>query len=114
MRAPENASPRVLVVGVSTRAAAESAARAGYAVTALDAFADADQHPAVRALSLPRDFGVPFSARAAARAARTIDYDAVAYLSSFENHPAAVRALAERGTLWGNAPETLARYGIRP
>ena len=100
---------RVLVVGVSTRAAAESAARAGFAVTSLDAFADADQHPAVRALSLPRDFGAPFTARAAARAARTIEYDAVAYLSSFENHPAAVRDLAARGALWGNDAGTLAR-----
>ena len=100
---------RVLVVGVSTRAAAESAARAGFDVTALDAFADADQHPAVRALSLPREFGTPFTARAAVRAARTLRYDAVAYLSSFENHASAVRALAERGALWGNDGGTLER-----
>lgn len=100
---------RLLVAGVSTRAAAESAARAGFAVTALDAFADRDQHPAVRALSLPRDFGARFSARAAARAAGSVTADAVAYLSSFENHPAAVRALAAGRALWGNAPAVLAR-----
>ena len=100
---------RVLLVGVSTRAAAESAARAGFSVTALDAFADADQHQAVRALSLRRDFGARFSPRAAVRAARTLDYDVVAYLSSFENHPDAVRALAERGALWGNDAAALAR-----
>ena len=52
----------VLIVGVSTRAAAESAARAGFDVIALDAYADLDQHPSVRALSLPRDFGTAFSA----------------------------------------------------
>lgn len=103
------AARRVLVVGVSTRAAAESAARAGFGVTALDAFADADQHPAVRALALPRDFGVPWSARGATRAARSIEYDAVAYLSNLDNHPAAVRALAERGALWGNDAATLER-----
>lgn len=102
--------PRVLLAGVSTRAAAESAARAGYAVIALDAFADADQHPAVHALSLRRDFGVDrFTPRAAARAARRLDCDAVAYLSSFENHPRAVHALAAGRTLWGNGPETLSR-----
>jgi predicted ATP-grasp superfamily ATP-dependent carboligase len=96
---------RVLVAGVSTRAAAESAARAGFVVTAIDAFGDLDQHPSVRALSLGRSF----TARAAARAARSIEYDAVVYLSSFENHPQAVSALAAGRALWGNAPEVLRR-----
>lgn len=100
---------RVLVVGYSTRAAAESAARAGLAVTALDAFDDLDRHPAVRGLSMPRDFGAPFGARAAARAARGIGGEAVVYLSPFENHPASVRALGRGRALWGNAPEVLAR-----
>ncbi len=97
----------MLIAGVSTRAAAESAARAGYAVTAIDAYADLDQHPSVRGLSLPRDFGAPVTAGAAARAARTIDCDAVAYVSSFENHPRAVSALAAGRALWGNPPEVL-------
>lgn len=100
---------RVLIAGVSTRAAAESARRAGYEVTSLDAFADLDQAVGVRALSLPRDFGVPFSAAAAARAARDIECDAVAYLSSFENHPDAVRALAAGRVLLGNPPAVLRR-----
>src|SRR5947199_4731047 len=95
---------RVLVAGVSTRAAAESAARAGFVVTAIDAFGDLDQHASVRSLSLQRDFGMPFSAQAAARAARTIECDAVAYLSSFENHPKAVSMLAAGRALWGNEP----------
>ncbi len=73
---------RLLLAGVSTRAAAESAARAGFTVTALDAFADVDQHPDVRALSMARDFGVRFTSPAAARAARAIESDAVAYLVS--------------------------------
>ena len=100
---------RVLIAGVSTRAMAESAARAGYQVTALDAFGDLDQHPGVRALSLPRDFGVAFSASAAAEAAAAIEYDAVAYLSPFENHAAAVRRLTQRATLWGNSSAVLRR-----
>ena len=100
---------RVLIAGVSTRAMAESAARAGYAVTALDAFGDLDQHAGVRALSLPRGFGVPFSAAAAATVARGLDFDAVAYLSPFENHPSAVRQLAGLAPLWGNKPAVLRR-----
>ena len=100
-------SVRVLVAGVSTRAIAESAARAGFDVVALDAFADRDQHPAVRALSVSRDFQLAFSAAAAARAARTIDCDVVAFTSPFENHVRAVEGLARGRTLWGNAPPTL-------
>src|SRR5207247_7418794 len=96
---------RVLVAGVSTRAAAESAARAGFVVTAIDAFGDLDQHASVRALSLGRSF----AAHAAARAARSIECDAVVYLSSFENHPTAVSTLAEGRALWGNTPAVLRR-----
>jgi predicted ATP-grasp superfamily ATP-dependent carboligase len=100
---------RLLLTGVSTRSAAESAARAGFTVTALDAFADLDQHPAVRALSLPRDFGARFTPSAAARAAKGIESDAVAYLSSFENHPHAIATLAAGRTLLGNPPAVIAR-----
>ena len=98
---------RVLLAGVSTRAMAESAARAGYDVTALDAFGDLDQHPGVRALSLPRDLGVDFSASALATAATDIDCDAIAYLSPFENHPSAVRRLEQHAPLWGNSAAVL-------
>jgi uncharacterized protein len=98
-------SERVLIAGVSTRAAAESAARAGFGVTAIDAFADLDQHPSVRTLRPSR----PFDALAIARASRDVDCDAVAYLSTFENHPRAVEMLSARRALWGNSPATLAR-----
>jgi len=100
---------RVLIAGVSTRAMAASAARAGYDVTALDAFGDLDQHAGVRALSLPRDFGLAFSARALVTAAADIDCDAIAYLSPFENHPSAVRRLEHRAPLWGNSAAVLER-----
>ena len=98
-----------MIVGVSTRAAAESAAQAGFDVTALDAYADLDQHPSVRALSLPRDFGVPFSPEAAVNAARELPGDAVVYLSSLENHPKAVDALMAGRALWGNRSDALRR-----
>ena len=100
---------RVLIAGFSARAAAASAARAGFAVTAIDAFDDLDRHPAVRGLSLPRDVGVSYSAEAVAHAARSLECDAVVYLSNFENHPAAVERLAAGFTLWGNPPDVLRR-----
>jgi uncharacterized protein len=96
---------RVLIAGVSTRAAAESAARSGFVVTAIDAFGDLDQHPAVRVASLES----AFTAGAAARATRTVECDAVVYLASFENHPVAISALAEGRALWGNPPDVIRR-----
>jgi predicted ATP-grasp superfamily ATP-dependent carboligase len=99
----------VLIAGFSTRAAAGSAAAAGYAVTALDAFGDLDVDPSVRIVSLPRDLGVPFSADAAARAADGFVTDAAVYLANFENNPGAVRALTATRTLWGNPPDVLER-----
>ena len=95
----------VLLAGVSTRALAESAARAGFDVTAIDAFADVDQHPLVRALSL----GPLFSPDAAAQHARRMACDAVAYGSNFENHPDAIALLAEGRALWGNTPDVVRR-----
>ena len=99
----------VLIAGVSCRAAAESAAFAGFDVTAIDAFGDLDQHPSVRAISVPRDFGTRFTAAAAARAARSIESDAAMYLSSFENHPRAVASLGSGRELWSNPPSVLRR-----
>lgn len=104
---PGLADAHVLVCGISTRAIAESAARAGFRVTALDGYADLDQHPSVRALSMPRDFAGQPTASAMARAARTIASDAVVYLSPFENHPRAVAALATGRALLGNRPAVL-------
>jgi uncharacterized protein len=100
-------STTVLIAGVSTRAMAESAARAGYEVIALDAFGDLDLGCWATARSLPRDFGVPFSAAVAARIARGIDCALVAYVASFENHPRAVRALAAGRELLGNPAAVL-------
>ena len=94
----------MLLAGASTRAAAESAARAGFAVTALDGFGDLDQHPSVGALAMPR-----VTANGLARAARTIACEAVTYVASFENHPRAVETLAAGRVLWGNAPAVLRR-----
>jgi predicted ATP-grasp superfamily ATP-dependent carboligase len=100
---------RVLIAGLSARAAADSAVAAGFTVTTIDAFADLDVHPSVRAVSVPRDAGVPFSADAAARMAAGFSAEAVVYLANFENEPDAVAALAAGRTLWGNPPEVLRR-----
>jgi predicted ATP-grasp superfamily ATP-dependent carboligase len=98
---------RILIAGASTRAAAESAARAGFAVTAIDSYADLDQHPNVRAFVVPSATGG--TADALARAAAEIDADGVVYLSPFENHPRALSLLAQGRRLLGNDVDVLRR-----
>jgi predicted ATP-grasp superfamily ATP-dependent carboligase len=95
----------VLIAGVSTRAAADSAARAGFRVTAIDAFGDRDQHPAVTVVPLVGRF----TPAAAARAAAHLECDAVVYLANFENHPRAIAALVSGRALWGNTPDAIRR-----
>ena len=102
---------RVLIAGVSTRALAVSAMRAGYRVTAIDAFGDLDLRAAADVIALRPEWGPPFSPAAAAVAARTARLRGVlvAYTSNFENYPTAVAGLARCGRLLGNPPAVLTR-----
>ena len=99
----------VLIVGVSTRALAESASRAGYSCVSVDAFGDLDQKSRVQNVSLARDQGRRYSASAAVAVGRRFPAASAAYVGNLENHPAAVRRLALGRRLWGNTPATLVR-----
>jgi uncharacterized protein len=101
-------SPRLLVAGITTRPIASSAGRAGWRVTAVDAFGDLDLRECARVIALRREDG-GFDPSAAADAARKIPADAVAYGSNFENHPSAVAALAAGRGLLGNPASVLER-----
>jgi len=100
--------PRVLLAGVSMRAAAASAVRAGFDVAVVDAFGDLDLPPAASRFTPP---GGPagFTVPAALRAARAVRCDAVAYGPAFEHCPRGVSALARGRELFGNAPDVLRR-----
>ncbi len=100
---------RVLIVGLSTRALAESAATAGWACSSVDAFGDLDQKARVDSLGLLRDLGRPYTAAAAVAAARRFAISRVAYTGNLENHPAAVERLGRGRELLGNSPATLTR-----
>ncbi|MFW6115958.1 MAG: ATP-grasp domain-containing protein [Chloroflexota bacterium] len=93
---------RILIVGLSTRAIAESAVRGGYNVVTLDYFGDRDQRALVRNYALQRDFDLPFSPGALIEASDGLAFDAVAYTSSLENHPEVVEKLAQGRELLGN------------
>ncbi len=100
---------RVLIAGVSTRALAESAARAGYDVVAGDGLGDRDLRACATEVVVARDRADRFNAPRAVRAAQRLAADAVSYVASFENHPGAVTALARDRPLWGNTPAVLSR-----
>jgi predicted ATP-grasp superfamily ATP-dependent carboligase len=98
---------RILILGLSTRAIAESAVRGGYNVITLDYFGDSDQKKLVENYSLMRDLHLGFSSQALLEASRQLDFEAVVYISDLENHPDVVEELARRHTLLGNTPQTL-------
>jgi uncharacterized protein len=99
----------VLIAGVSVRALAESAARSGADVIALDAYGDLDLRCVAEYVSAPRSGSGRFDQMSAARTSRGIEASAVAYVSSFENAPDAVATLARGRTLLGNSPAVLRR-----
>ncbi|MGH7575071.1 MAG: hypothetical protein ACREM1_08090, partial [Longimicrobiales bacterium] len=98
-----------MVAGVSTRALAESAWRAGFECETVDAFGDLDQKLRVRNVSFHQDLRRRYSASAAAAVARRFSARAAAYVGNFENHPRAVRRLARGRLLLGNPPGVLER-----
>jgi uncharacterized protein len=102
----EEPSGHVLIAGLTTRALALSAVRAGYRVTAIDGFGDLDLRAAAEVLTLP---GNRYRPVAAARAAAELPGGMLAYTSNFENYPAAVGLLATGRLLLGNSPDVLLR-----
>lgn len=98
---------RVLLAGVSVRALAESAARAGCDVTGIDAYGDLDLQRVAHTIAAARYEDGRVNALAVARASRQIETDVVAYVSNFENAPDAVEAMARGRTLLGNLPAVL-------
>jgi uncharacterized protein len=99
---------RLLIAGLSARAMAESAARAGCDVVTADYFGDLDTKRVGPNVSL-RERGLGYSAPGLARLARELRYDAVAYGGGLENHPDVVAELARGKLLLGNTPDTLQR-----
>lgn len=109
MPAAKRVGPQVLIAGVSTRALAVSAVRAGYRVTAIDAFGDLDLRGAAEVIALRPEYGLQYSPLAAVVAAKAVPARMAAYTSNFENYPAAVARLARRRRLLGNPSAVLTR-----
>lgn len=97
---------RILIAGLTTRAIAESALRAGCEIVTVDYFGDLDQKRLCENMSL-RERGTRYSAPAILDATRGLAYDAVVYSGGLENHPDVVVELARGKALLGNGPDTL-------
>jgi predicted ATP-grasp superfamily ATP-dependent carboligase len=98
-----------VLIGLTTRALAESAAKVGQHVATLDYFGDRDQKAVVENYSLLRDYDLPFSAQNLLKASERLQFDNVIYTANLENHPAVVAALANRANLLGNGADVLAQ-----
>ncbi|HTY61061.1 MAG TPA: ATP-grasp domain-containing protein [Acidobacteriota bacterium] len=98
---------KILILGISTRAMAESAVGSGYAIVALDAFGDKDLKRLTEAYSLRRDFDARYSPHALYIASRSLTYDAVAYTSNLENHPGILERIGGGRRIIGNSPQIL-------
>jgi predicted ATP-grasp superfamily ATP-dependent carboligase len=99
----------VLIAGVTARPLAASAARAGYRVTAIDAFGDRDLRAIAEVILARPGAGERYTPVRAAIAGETIQATWAAYTSNFENYPAAVTRLARGRRLLGNPAEALTR-----
>jgi uncharacterized protein len=105
----ESLRPHVVIAGISTRALAASASRAGYQVTSVDAFGDLDLRRTAEVISMRSEEGSQFRPMTAARAADQTPGGLVCYTSNFENYPAAVERLMRGRTLLGNPASVLTR-----
>lgn len=97
----------VLIAGLTTRAAAESALNGGRDIVTLDYFGDRDQRALVENASLRRDYGLGYSVEGLAEVGQGIRADALVYTSSLENHPQTVADLSQGRELLGNGPAVL-------
>jgi len=98
---------KILVVGISVRAMAESAVRSGYSVIALDAYGDQDLKDLTESRSLRHDFHVPYSAASLYEKSGRLNFDSVAYTSNLENHPEIIRRFGAKCRVIGNSPEII-------
>lgn len=93
----------LLIIGASARAAAQSAAQAGYAVAAVDLFADVDLCACAETLRCG-DYPVGL-----ADLAEKLPPGPWLYTGGLENHPEVVAKIAATRLLWGNSAEVLRR-----
>ncbi|MSR59776.1 MAG: ATP-grasp domain-containing protein [Planctomycetaceae bacterium] len=93
----------LLIVGSSTRAAAQSIIRGGWVPVCVDAYADYDLRQVAKVIPVDNfPAGVP-------DATRNLPQYPWMYTGGLENHPDIIATLMARQQLFGNGPDVLAR-----
>jgi predicted ATP-grasp superfamily ATP-dependent carboligase len=103
----ESGRGHVLIAGLTTRALAVSAVRAGYRVTAVDGFGDLDLRAVAEVIALRPEEGKRYGPLAAAAAGDAVPANLAAYTSNLENYPDAVARLSIGRELLGNSAQLL-------
>lgn len=98
-----NSRQRVLIVGASTRAAAESAKQAGWQPVCADLFADEDLRDCAEVLPVEN-----FPA-GLVEAVASVPKCLWMYTGALENHPDIIERISETRPLWGNGIRELQR-----
>lgn len=94
---------RLMIFGASTRAAAQSAVRAGFRPVCADHFADQDLYELAEVLPLAR---YPHDLVATAAGRPSLPW---MYTGALENHPRLLKKLASSRTLYGNPADVVTR-----
>lgn len=92
----------IVIVGASTRAAAESARRAGFAPYCCDMFGDSDLQAIAERVVVPAEYPSGI-----AEAVANFPHGAWMYVGALENSPDLVSEISQARQLWGNNAESL-------
>ncbi|MBU7037574.1 MAG: ATP-grasp domain-containing protein [Theionarchaea archaeon] len=100
---------KYVLVGLSTRAVAESAVRAGKDCVAVDFFGDIDLESVCKTVSLKREYNVSlssFNPYSFLKAAELVDADCMIYVGPLENYPCIIQKFASYYEIIGNDAKT--------
>lgn len=97
--------PPLLILGASTRAAAQSAARAGFAPLCADVFADDD----LRDIATVEQVSLEDYPEILVEIARRMPAAPWVYTGAMENYPDIVARISESRPLWGNPADAIRR-----
>jgi predicted ATP-grasp superfamily ATP-dependent carboligase len=98
---------RLVLLGVSARALAQSGAGPPPGAVAVDFFGDRDLTGVAEVYALGRDLGLAATAEALGEAADLVGAEAVVYGANLENHPEVVEKLSRRAQIVGNDADVL-------
>jgi predicted ATP-grasp superfamily ATP-dependent carboligase len=96
---------RYVLIGLSTRALAESAVKAGRDIVSVDFFGDVDQEQICTNIGLRREYGAEldsFDPSLFLKAASRLEFDGAIYVAPLENHLHVLERLEKHSRIMGN------------